>query len=365
MVDEKILVCGAGQGGHAFSGYLSLCGYDVSLYTHTPKKANIISKNDNTIKMSGIYSENAKLEKVTNNLEDAVKDTDIILIITDAQAHKYYAEKMFSYLDNQNIILMSPGVGGALEFKKIIDQNNPFNDVYVSETDTLLYSCKTPQIGHSHVKYVKHNILYTTYPEKNDTLEMFLEKEFPQFSRVDNPLMGLDDSPVFHIVGMVLNVDRILNREDFNFYIDGITDEIGNYMEEMDNERINVAKSIGLNPRSLKEWLVDAYGVQESSLYEMIQNTPPYQNTEEVPNRSPAPKTIYHRYILEEIPLRAVPTVEIANIFGLDVPCYKEMINMSSEITGINFWKTGRTIKDMGLTDKDIESWAEYYGKKT
>jgi opine dehydrogenase len=163
---------------------------------------------------------------------------------------------------------------------------------------------------------------------------------------------------------MIKNANRILNQENFNFYIDGISPEYAIYMEEMDKERYAVAKAVGLEPRTVTEWLNVAYGVPKGSLYEMIQKTPPYINTPENSNRSPAPRTLYHRYLLEEIPLRAVPTVEIAKIFGIPTPKYDEMINSACELTGVDFWKTGRTLDDMGLTKQDVLDWKNTYCKR-
>ena len=361
-MNEKILICSAGQGGHAISGYSALRGNSVTLYSHTPKKINTINSQGDTIFLSGLYSGTARLKLATSDLETAVKNNDKIIIVSDATAHKYYAEKMAPILKHQDIILLSPGVGGALEFYNLVKKINNKVDITVSETDTLMYACKVPAIGHSHIKSEKNSIIYATVPSsKKDSVDDFILKLYPQFKNTFNPLMGLDDSPVFHIVGMVKNAKKILNKEDFNFYIDGITPEYAKFMEEMDLERCEVAKAVGINPRTVNEWLNIAYDVNKSDLYTMIQNTPPYMNTEDNHNRSPAPKTLFHRYLMEEIPLRAVPTVEIAKIFNIKTPKYDQMIREASELIGVDFYKSGRTIKDIGLTKKEIINWKDNY----
>jgi opine dehydrogenase len=359
---EKIAICGAGQGGHAMAAHLSMMGNYVTVYTHTPNKAESIEQKGNTITVSGKLEGEILLQGgVTTNLIDSIKDKDYIFIVTDATVHKYFAQNLAPYLSNQNVILISPGVGGAMEFAHEVRKVNSNEKITVSETDTLMYACKVPEIGSSYIKEIKQSILYATVPTKGKTIDDFIQTAYPFFENAGDPLMGLDDSPVFHIVGMLKNSKRILNEEDFNFYIDGITPEYADYMVSMDKERCEVASAVGLKPRTVREWLNIAYGVEMDSLYNMIQNTQPYQNTPTIPNRSPAPKTLYHRYVLEEIPLRAVPTVEIAKIFGIQTPKYEEMINKACEITGVDFWKTGRTIHDMGITEKDLFSWKDTY----
>ena len=358
---EGVLICGAGHGGHAISAYLSKIGHPVTLYSTTQSKVDAIKNRNNEISSQGIINGDYRLNKVTNNLEDALSDNKHIFIVTDANAHKYYAKNLANLLTDQNIVLASPGIGGAMDFAHEVRKHNPSEDITVSETDTLMYACKSFEPGNVTVKTEKKEILYTTVPTTGRNIDSFIDSIYPQFKNVVNPLMGLDDSPVFHIVGMINNSQRIINQEDFNFYIDGIDRETARYMEEMDLERMKVAKAVGIEPRSVKEWLNVAYGVKKGHLFDMIQNTSPYQNTPEIPNRSPAPKTLFHRYLIEEIPLRAVPTVSIANVFGIKTPKYEAMIEKASELTGIDFWKIGRTFEDMGVTDKEIKNWKYDY----
>ncbi|MBU0758375.1 MAG: hypothetical protein KKG59_01830, partial [Nanoarchaeota archaeon] len=198
---EKLLVCGAGQGGHAISAYAALQGHDVTLYTHSPHKADIIQEAGKKITVSGIFSGEAQLVDVTTMLDTAVSANQNIIIVTDATAHQYYAEQMAPILTDQNIVLISPGIGGALDFLRRVNHLNPDAEITVSETDTLMYACKVPSIGQSYVKVEKSNILYTTVPEDRD-IGNIVKSLYPQFTNSGNSLMGLDDSPVFHIVGM-------------------------------------------------------------------------------------------------------------------------------------------------------------------
>jgi len=353
---RNITVVGAGNGGHAIAGYTSLLGNNVVLLTSNPNKKTIIRENGNKIKLNGIIHGEGLLRDVTTDVRRAVTHADLIFIVTDATAHKIYAKKMAPHLTEQDIVLSSPGVGGALEFYHIIRNMNPNQMATVSETDTLIYACKVPETGTSLIKAQKNSIIYTTIPQRA-SIESDIQRIYPQFKDVHEPLMGIDDSPVFHICGMIFNSDRIRNREDFNFYIEGITPDVTKFMEEMDNERCKVAERLGIEHRTIKQWLNVAYGVDLSDLYTMIQNTPPYQNTAEMHNRSPAPKTLHHRYLLEEVLLRAVPTVSIAEVLGVEMPKYKEMIRRATELTHIDFLHEGRKLENMGLTSDQIKNW--------
>jgi opine dehydrogenase len=349
-----VAIIGAGQGGHALSAVLSEGGMRVGLITRTPQKAYEIIKRGNRIKLSGIREGEYELSLVTTDLSEA-KNAGLIILSTDATAHMNYAGRMARHLTDQEVLLISPGIGGSLAFYQRARKANPECNITVSETDTFMFACKVPEIGHSHIKAEKCHMLYASHPKKATRTDDMLKTAFPYFTKLEDTLeVGLSDSPVFHIVGMLHNSLRILNQESFNFYIDGLTPEASERAEKMDEERVRVANALGIETLHVNDWMHQAYGVPMGSLYDMIQQCPPYQNTQENPNRSPAPKTLFHRYLLEEIPLRAVPMLEIGEILGVETPLYKEAISDAYAITGINFFRSGRKIRDMGLQPEDI-----------
>jgi opine dehydrogenase len=357
----RALVCGAGNGGHAIAAHLALIGLDVTLYTRTKAKYHRLRELGNRIRLSGIDNRTATLANVTMDIAEAMEGQDKVLLVTTATAHDFYADLIAPYATSQDFILMCPGVGGALSFASRIHRLNPTADITVAETDTLIYACRMREPGECFVKGKKNEIIYTTWPENRHDIDSFIHATYPEFQPNPNPLMGLDDSPVLHIVTMTQNAKRIANGESFNFYLEGITPAIADYMERMDAERCQVATAMGLQPRTISKWIESAYGVSPGSLYEMIQRTPAYMNGPGQPNQWPAPDTFHHRYLLEEVPVRAVPTVEIATALGIETPLYREAVDNASRLTGIDFWRTGRTINDMGLTAEDVRSWRDLY----
>ena len=363
---RRILVAGMGKGGHAFAGTLAQSGHDVVVMTSDPKKKEFFEAHGNSVLLTGIRTGSGKLEEVVfckrgtsppeGRAAAAVKESDIILIITDATVHRDFAEKLAPLLSGQHVVLTAAGIGGALEFQRAVKRLNPSFNGTVSETDTLLYACQVPQTGTSYIKAEKKTVIFTTLRNDARTVSE-LQHLFPQFHYVPDPLMGIDDSPVLHVVGMVMNADRIRAGEDFNFYLDGTTPEVAETMQKMDEERCRVGEKLGIACRSLRNWIHKAYGVQIGLLHEMIHAVPPYQNTKDIQNRSPAPKTLQHRYLTEEIPLKVVPLEEIGRIIGVLTPLYSEMIDKVDELLGTDYRRTGRTLADMGLTEEHISNW--------
>lgn len=351
---NNITIIGAGKGGHAAAGHAKLKGKNVTLWNRPGDKIEYLKENPE-ITIEGKLNGKVMLDCVTDSLEEAVDKAEVISVMTTSDIYEDIAVRIAPFLqDRQKLLLNCGGIGGALLFSQtILDQGyNP--DITIGETDTCVYGCKMPEIGRSFVKSIKNRLYFTAFPEEGaeDFLDA-LRSIYPQFEHVRDPLaVGLWDATCFHTAGVVLNDERIRKGEKFLFYIDGVTPEIGEYMEEMDAERVAVARGMGLPTETAMEWLNSAYGIEMDSLQVMLHNNEPYKYN------AFAPTTFSHRYLLEEVPTKLVPQMEMAQVLGIPQPLTREISERACELTGIDFFQEGRTLKRLGLLDSDIENYA-------
>lgn len=79
-------IIGAGNGGVSMAGYLALIGCTVNLYNRT--KENILSLvEEPKIELSGEVEGVGKLNLVTDDIELAIRGTDIIMVTIPAMGH--------------------------------------------------------------------------------------------------------------------------------------------------------------------------------------------------------------------------------------------------------------------------------------
>ncbi|HAH88433.1 MAG TPA: hypothetical protein DCL60_13790, partial [Armatimonadetes bacterium] len=62
-----------------------------------------------------------------------------------------------------------------------------------------------------------------------------------------------------------------------------------------------------------------------------------------------APKTIFHRYISEDIPMSLIPIASLGRLVNVQTPTIDSIILLGSILHGENFWATGRTAERLGL----------------
>lgn len=332
------------------AGHLALKGHRVRLYDRNPEKVDAI-KERGGIKLEGAIEGFSQLELVTSDLGEAIKGAEVVMLVVPATAHRPLAKACAPHLTDGQIIVLNPGrTGGALEFYTYASASG--RKIVVAEAQTLLYACRSVVPGLCHVYGVKNAVPVAALPGfETPFVVQLLQTALPQFVPGDNVLKtSLDNiGAVFHPAVTVLNSARIECGEDFEFYTEGVTPAVAEILEEIDQERVNVAAALGLRAMSAREWLYVAYGASGTNLYQAIQANTAY-------NGIKAPKTINHRYITEDVPMSLVPLASLGDTLGVPTPAMKNIIFMASLLHGVNYWEVGRTAEDMGLADLDVRS---------
>jgi len=158
---------------------------------------------------------------------------------------------------------------------------------------------------------------------------------------------------VFHPAPLILNASKVDQGEPFDYYHEGITPSVAALMERVDAERLAVARALGVSAVSAKDWLAIAYGVRGETLYEAIQRNASYGGIK-------APRTLMHRYILEDVPTGLIPIASFGRLAGVPTPFTESLIQMACGVTGIDFWRQGRTVESLGLAGMSPAEIREY-----
>ncbi len=385
----KFAVLGAGHGGRAMAAYLATIGFDVNLYNRTPENIQNIKQaggifltfaadlEDHLFPMDtevaeirqkheySLFPETDKLieedleyifgkiKTISSDIEEVMKDRDVIMVVVPASGHRYMAEKCAPYLRDGQTILLNPGrCFGAIEFCKIVndyykDEETP--DITIAEAQTFIYVCRRTKPLNVRVFAVKDSVDIAAIPSKKITNVLNLVKDFyPQFTPTENVLKtSLGNlSCVFHVPTMILNVARIDRKRDFRYYMEGITKHTASIIEDVDKERLAIAEAMGVRAISARKWLHQTYGSEGADLYEAIQNTRAYRQIQ-------CPRSINHRYIWEDVPTGLVPLSSLGKKLGVPTPMIDSFIHLATSIFkkgfNIDFLEKGRTMEKLGL----------------
>ena len=358
----KFAVLGAGHGGTAMAGHLSLMGFDVSLYNRSPERLRpiqsaggleIISDCQDTIPHGF-----AHLDTITTDPSEAIAGREILMIVVPATAHRFIAEQIAPHLVDSQIIVLNPGrTGGALVVSKVIRDCGCSADVVVAEAQTFLYASRSMNPAQTKIFRIKNSIPVAALPAHcTPNVVGKLRSAFPQFAPGDNVMKtSLDNiGAIFHPAVTVLNAARIESTNgDFDYYTEGITPTMSLILEAMDKERVKVAEALGFRAMSAREWLYIAYDAAGRTLHEAMRANRGYDGIK-------APKTVYHRYITEDIPMSLVPISSLGGLVGVPTPTIDSIILLGSVLHGVDYMAQGRNVESLGLAGKSLKEIRQF-----
>ena len=347
----RIAVIGAGNGGQAISAYLSLKGAQVSLYDYEPAKVDELNAKGNVIELHGCIESKSRVGLISNDMAPVVKDAEFILITTTANAHKSVARQLAGLLQDGQIVILSPGrTGGALEFRRVLDEEGTGAGVYVAEAQTLVYACRLIENGKVNIIGIKDKVLLSALPS-SDTAHVLsmINQYYPCFVAAENVLRtSLENiGAIFHPTVLLFNAATVERQDEFWFYKD-MTPQVADFIERFDAERIAVGKAYGIDLLGVSEWISYAYpGTSGDTLCEKMKNNPAYRDIK-------SPSTIFTRQLTEDIPTGVVPILELGRAAGLDMPLMRSIVDICSALLNEDFYQ-GRTLANLGLEGLSVD----------
>lgn len=341
----KIAVIGAGNGGQAIAGFLSSIGIRTSLYDRNASKIeNLRAKG--CIKLVGKISAEGHVDCFTTNLQEAIDHANIIMVTTVANAHIEIAEAMASHLTDGQTIILNPGrTCGALVFKQALKRSACMARIFLAEAQTLVYACRIVENGIVNIIGIKDEVPLAATPS-SDTDEILkqIKPLYPCFTKAPNVLHTslANIGAIFHPCVCLFNAATIERRSEFWFYRD-MTEQVAEFIEKVDNERLIIGKAYGVNLLNVNEWIKFAYkDTIGKTLCERMKNNPAYYDIK-------APGTIFTRQLTEDIPTGMLPITQLGTAAGIQSPLLSSITTICENLLNVDFYTNGRTLQNLGL----------------
>ncbi len=359
MIDyNKVAILGAGNGGRATAVYLKHRGFKVNLGFRTFERIKNIyftKQIRSEGRLNGIFDIDLITPEYSQLLEE---DIGTIIYVLPANVHAEVTRKILPFLQNNQIILLTPGrTWGAIEVFNIIKKLRPEIRVYVGETQTLPFTSRSIEDNGVDIIKIKNQCQYCFYPEKyNHRVSSTIFKLFPRLIEVDDiRITSLNNiGAMLHPTGLLLNTGTISRQQPLHFYTEGMSREVAKIVQAVDNERCSIMEKLGLKPLSFLQWADNVYNVREKDYYTTFQRIKSYETIT-------APKSMNVRYITEDVPTGLVPISSIGKFLGIPTPATDALINIASALLSTNYRSIGRTIENIGLpknllvsSEKDI-----------
>lgn len=354
MKSKIICVIGAGNGGSAVAGDMTLAGHQCRLFEFPEYASNIEPIRDQGgIWVTGIARTGfAQIELATTDLAEAVEEAELVMVTTVALAHERVAWELAPLLRDGQVIVLWPGSGGTLAFKKVWDEVGFDRRVYLAEGVTLPYCCRRLEgPGTVNIHRVDGpNMLLAALPA-TDT-QAVLQSLERTYADVVKPAMSILEPALYnvniivHPVGTLLNMGRIeYSQGEFYMYKEGITPSVKKVIYAMDAERSSVFTALGYKPYTYDQVFHDCFNMTVEEF---------------AATSSKGPFSMQDRYVTEDIPMGTTLTVSLARKAGVPTPTYDSMIHLASVVNDTDYYGIGRNLENLGLAHLTLEQFESY-----
>jgi len=365
MEKGLVAVLGGGNGGHAVAANLSLAGFKVNFF-ELPQFAESFEKVLRTkeIQIQGISVDGvAKLNHATTDIQQAIKDAEVIFVITPAFGHKAMAEVCVPFIQDGQIIVLMPGSGGSLEFVNMIKQKKVKREITFAETCTLPYGARLK--GPGHVLVLINAVILPTgvFPAKK-TGEVIpkLKQFYPTIIPAKDVLEAAinNPNPIVHPVAALLSATRIEHSKgEFYLYAEGMTPAVARTYESLNEERLSICKVMGYRLHHWDNLEFKGYNLgetEEECRYRILNTSMDAAFGKDgiyAGIKMKGPERLKDRYVTEDVPYGMVLLSTLGDLLGVPTPTHDAVIRLASVINRTDYWKTGRGVKQLGLSKFD------------
>jgi len=365
MEKDVVAVLGGGNGGHAVAANLSLAGFKVNFF-ELPQFEESFERVLRTkeIRIEGVSIDGtAKLNMATTDIRQAIRDAEVIFVITPAFGHKAMAETCAPFVQDGQIIVLMPGSGGSLEFVKIFKQKRVKQEITFAESCTLPYGARLK--GPGHVSVFIHSVILPTgvFPSKR-TEEVIpkLKQFYPVITPARDVLEAAinNPNPIVHPVATLLSATRIEHSKgEFYLYGEGMTPSVARTFESLNEERLSLCKALGYKLSHWDNLDFKNYNLgetEEECRYRILNTSMDAAFGKDgiyAGIKMKGPEHLKDRYVTEDVPYGMVLLSTLGDLLGIPTPTHDAVIQLTSIVNRTNYWKTGRGIKELGLSRFD------------
>jgi opine dehydrogenase len=290
---------------------------------------------------------------VTQDLGEALKGAQVILSPSPAFSQEDIARHMGPYLEDDQIVFLSPGSMGSYLIAKTLQDIGHWKDIAIAEPGTLPYLTRktdsTTVLVSGHT--VKQPVGVFPAQKTAETVER-LKVLYPEIHPVENALSValLNVGPILHSVLMLLNTAPIEHFETWDVHNEGTTKSVKKLILAQDQERIEVRKALGFESHHYP--FNDHYDANSENEWMYGRKA----HTDLVKSESwREPLTLNFRYITEDVKCNLALLCSIGDRCNVETPIADSFLKLLGVLVNEDFRKTGRTLESLGLARMPLE----------
>jgi opine dehydrogenase len=342
-------VLGGGNGSFAAAGDFALAGHEVSLWrrdaqavtAHRAAGSRILVKDANG-------RHNVRLDHVTTDIAQAVRDAELILCPTPAFAQKTIASLLAPHLRDGQVVFLPPGTFGSVIFAAAARDAGNRARVSFAETGTLPWLTRKHGTFEVAITIRAKRLPVGVFPlQAADHALEVIGRAFPGvIEPCGDALSGalMNAGPIIHPPLIVMNTGPIEHFERWDIHKEGTQAAIRRVTDKLDAERIAIREALGygtphfpLAHHYASEGEIWMYG---RGSHDRLTDSGDWRERIVLTE---------HRYMREDLQLGLSFLISVAELAGVSTPLANAFVTIGGAICGEDFMKNGRSLESLGL----------------
>ncbi len=350
---KRIAIIGAGNGGTAIAGDLTLAEHECRLFEFEDWAENVTAvAAQGGIKVTGVaHTGFAKVALATTDIKAALDGAELIMVATQALTHTRVAHAIAPLMSDGQVVILWPGSGGTLEFRRVFDEQGVTAGVILGEAATLPYCCRRLEgpgtVNIHRIDGPRNQVAAlpaSRTPELMAALKGVYDTVVPARSILEPALYN--PNIIVHPTGTLFNMGRIEHSKgEFWMYKEGITSSVKKIINGMDRERQAIMAALGYKPMTYEQVFHDLFNVSVAEF---------------AVASSKGPFSMQDRYVTEDVPMGVTLTASLGRVLGVPTPTYDSIIHIASLVNDIDYYKTGRNLANLKLDGLSAAQLNEY-----
>ena len=351
LESRRFAVLGSGHGACAFCGQITGRGWPVAMWEPLEATADYQRlAAEKRMRLTGDIQVEGRLDLVTMDIEQAMRQAAVLVVVVPSFAHEPIFQKMIPHLQDGQHIVIVPGNFGGYRLKTMMSRAGVHRAVTISETASLPYACRRQSHDCVAVYKKKQQMKLATSPKQDNPSVVQLMNELFEghvsFRPADS-LLEVDCDNVnytLHPFPALLSYAEIEKHpETFRHYMDGVTPLVSEQMMRMDEERLDIGRHLGIELMDALSQLKMYYG------HNATRTIHEYVNSPESPYVDIAGHHVKSRYLTEDVPGLIVPVLHLARRAGIQAPLAEVVVKLSSALHDVDYFQAGTTLDKLGL----------------
>jgi opine dehydrogenase len=351
---SRVAVLGGGAGGHAVAAECAWAGHEVTL-VEAPEFASTIAAVRET-RMVEVLERGpdplpAKLAGATTDVGAAVREADLVFIVTPCFGHEPMARACTPHLrEGQSVVFFGEG-SGALILRKVLRDGGVRAGVLIGETNTLPYLARLRGPARVQAVRKKGGTLLAAYPgRRTGELLASLRPIWPFLSAATNVLETtlLNFNAIDHVVTVICNAGFLETRTTpCLLWGEGASPAVARAIQAVDDEILAIRGALGFSDRTPYRDFLFQQGfldVRQATTHEAI-----HKSTLAASIFQCGPEALRSRYLTEDVPYAHVLIADIGGVAGVKTPVIDGLIALASVMNADDYRARGRTLATLGL----------------